>query len=155
MQVYTTPGYEPGSDSYPVFYLLHGVFDSDAAWSSVGRAGFIVDNLIAAAAAKPMIVVMPDGHTSRFTMGRGGFSMEDFVRDWQTLRVARARARTGFRRPPSTQPNPVRLSDPLETLFLHPGFRREPRPHGDRGDHLIDNASRDGFPEAGTRGEAC
>ena len=82
MQVYTPPGYERGSDSYPVFYLLHGAFDSDAAWPSVGRAGFIMDNLIAARAAKPMIVVMPDGHTSRFTMGRGGFSMGDFVRDF-------------------------------------------------------------------------
>ena len=82
MQVYTPPGYERGSDSYPVFYLLHGAFDSDDAWRSVGRAGFIMDNLIAAGTAKPMIVVMPDGHTSRFTMGRGGFSMGDFVRDF-------------------------------------------------------------------------
>ena len=81
MQVYTPPGYERGSDSYPVFYLLHGAFDSDDAWRSVGRAGFIMDNLIAAGTAKPMIVVMPDGHTSRFTMG-GGFSTEDFVRDF-------------------------------------------------------------------------
>ena len=48
MHVYTPPGYELGRGRYPVFYLLHGAGDSDEAWSSVGRAGFILDNLIAA-----------------------------------------------------------------------------------------------------------
>ena len=66
MHVYTPPGYEKSRDAYPVFYLLHGAFDGDDSWSTVGRAGFIVDNLIASGAAKPMIVVMPDGHTARF-----------------------------------------------------------------------------------------
>ncbi len=70
MHVYTPPGYEKNRDTYPVFYLLHGAFDGDDSWSTVGRAGFIVDNLIAAGDARPMIVVMPDGHTSRF--GGGG-----------------------------------------------------------------------------------
>ena len=63
MHVYTPPGYEKGEGKYPVFYLLHGAFDCDASWSTVGRAGFILDNLIAAGKAKPMIVVMPAGHT--------------------------------------------------------------------------------------------
>ena len=63
MHVYTPPGYEKGNASYPVFYLLHGASDSDDSWSSVGRAGFILDNLIAEGKAKPMIVVMPAGHT--------------------------------------------------------------------------------------------
>jgi enterochelin esterase family protein len=45
-----------------VFYLLHGAGDTDDAWTSVGRAGFILDNLIAAKQAVPMIVVMPAGH---------------------------------------------------------------------------------------------
>jgi enterochelin esterase-like enzyme len=62
MHVYTPPGYETGSDLYPVFYLLHGAGDSDDSWTTVGRAGFILDNLIAAGDAEPMIVVMPDGH---------------------------------------------------------------------------------------------
>ena len=48
MHVYTPPGYETGSQKYPVFYLLHGAGDNDDAWTSVGRAGFILDNLIAA-----------------------------------------------------------------------------------------------------------
>jgi enterochelin esterase family protein len=62
MHVYTPPGYEKGSQSYPVFYLLHGAGDSDDSWSTVGRANFIMDNLIADGRAVPMIVVMPHGH---------------------------------------------------------------------------------------------
>ena len=62
MHIYTPPGYEVGNTKYPVFYLLHGAGDTDDAWTSVGRAGFIFDNLIAGRKAKPMIVVMPAGH---------------------------------------------------------------------------------------------
>jgi enterochelin esterase-like enzyme len=64
MHVYTPPGYEIGRERYPVFYLLHGAGDVDDSWSSVGRAGLILDNLIATNAAKPMIVVMPAGHVN-------------------------------------------------------------------------------------------
>jgi enterochelin esterase family protein len=72
MHVYTPPGYEANSSRYPVFYLLHGAGDSDEAWTSVGRAGIILDNLIAAKRAQPMIVVMPAGHTNGPTPGIGG-----------------------------------------------------------------------------------
>lgn len=73
MHVYTPPGYERGKGKFPVFYLLHGAGDSDDAWTSVGRAGFILDNLIASKKAKPMVVVMPAGHTRPFTFAaRGG-----------------------------------------------------------------------------------
>ena len=72
MHVYTPPGYESGNTKYPVFYLLHGAGDSDEAWTSVGRAGVILDNLIAAKTAQPMIVVMPAGHTNGPTPGMGG-----------------------------------------------------------------------------------
>jgi enterochelin esterase-like enzyme len=83
MHVYTPPGYERNRDVYPVFYLLHGAFDGDDSWSTVGRAGFILDNLIAAGDARPMIVVMPDGHTSRFAGGgAGGLNMADFVHEF-------------------------------------------------------------------------
>jgi enterochelin esterase-like enzyme len=64
MHVYTPPGYESSQTKYPVFYLLHGAGDSDDSWTSVGRANFILDNLIAAGKAKPMIVVMPAGHSN-------------------------------------------------------------------------------------------
>jgi enterochelin esterase-like enzyme len=65
MHVYTPPGYESGSEKYPVFYLLHGAGDDDSGWSTIGRAGFILDNLIAANKAAPMIVVMPNGSMPR------------------------------------------------------------------------------------------
>jgi enterochelin esterase family protein len=61
MHVYTPPGYEGGDAKYPVFYLLHGGGDEDSGWSTIGRAGFILDNLIAAKKAVPMLVVMPNG----------------------------------------------------------------------------------------------
>ena len=47
MHVYTPPGYDGGKDRYPVLYLLHGGGDEDSGWSTIGRAGFIVDNLLA------------------------------------------------------------------------------------------------------------
>ena len=65
MHVYTPPGYDGGSARYPVFYLLHGGGDEDSGWSSIGRAGFIIDNLLAGNKAKPMIVVMPNGSMPR------------------------------------------------------------------------------------------
>jgi enterochelin esterase-like enzyme len=64
MHVYTPPGYESGRDRYPVLYLLHGAGDVDESWSTVGRAGFILDNLIASRKAKPMLIVMPAGHVN-------------------------------------------------------------------------------------------
>ena len=65
LHVYTPPGYEGASDQYPVLYLLHGGGDEDSGWSTIGRAGFILDNLIAEKKAVPMIVVMPNGSLPR------------------------------------------------------------------------------------------
>jgi enterochelin esterase family protein len=63
LQVYTPPGYETGRGGrLPVLYLLHGSGDNDATWSVYGRAGFILDNLLASRKVAPMVVVMPDGH---------------------------------------------------------------------------------------------
>jgi len=89
MHVYTPPGYESGKGKFPVFYLLHGAGDCDDAWSSVGRAGFIVDNLIAAGKARPMVIVMPAGHTRlnmRFTPPptTGAPPPDEFVQDFVT-----------------------------------------------------------------------
>jgi enterochelin esterase-like enzyme len=63
--VYTPPGYETGKAKYPVLYLLHGNGQIEASWTWTGRANVILDNLIADAKAKPMIVVMPYGHVPR------------------------------------------------------------------------------------------
>ena len=84
MHIYTPPGYELGGDKYPVFYLLHGASDSDASWSTVGRAGFILDNLIAAGKAKPMMVVMPAGHTGPFNFG-ARLPVDEFTQDFQGM----------------------------------------------------------------------
>ncbi len=65
LHVYTPPGYEGTSEQYPVLYLLHGAGDDDAGWSTIGRAGFILDNLLADKKAVPMIVVMPNGSLPR------------------------------------------------------------------------------------------
>lgn len=65
LHIYTPPGYESGREPLPVFYLLHGGGDDDSGWSTIGRAGFILDNLIAEKKAKPMIVVMPNGSLPR------------------------------------------------------------------------------------------
>jgi enterochelin esterase-like enzyme len=65
MHVYTPPGYDGSSERHPVFYLLHGGGDDDSGWSTIGRAGFILDNLLAEGKAKPMLVVMPNGSLPR------------------------------------------------------------------------------------------
>jgi enterochelin esterase family protein len=61
--VYTPPGYNPSAwKRYPALYLLHGYTDDTTAWSAVGRANVILDNLIARGQARPMLVVMPLGY---------------------------------------------------------------------------------------------
>ena len=61
MTIYTPPGYDKGG-KYPVLYLLHGAGGDENAWSELGRAAQILDNLIATGKARPMIVVMPNGN---------------------------------------------------------------------------------------------
>ena len=64
LYVYTPPGYETSQNvRYPVLYLLHGMGDTEDAWTVVGRANFIVDNLLAKDKARPLVIVMPYGHT--------------------------------------------------------------------------------------------
>jgi enterochelin esterase-like enzyme len=61
--VYTPPGYDKNaSQKYPVFYLISGTTDTEETFFKVGRTNFILDNLIAEAKAKPMIIVMPYGN---------------------------------------------------------------------------------------------
>jgi enterochelin esterase-like enzyme len=61
--VYTPPGYDPQAKTpYPVLYLLHGYSDTASAWTAVGRANIILDNLIAEGKVKPLVVVMPLGY---------------------------------------------------------------------------------------------
>ncbi len=61
--VYTPPAYDPKAATlYPVLYLLHGFSDDASGWTAVGKANLILDSLIAAGKARPMIVVMPLGY---------------------------------------------------------------------------------------------
>ena len=57
--VYTPPEYDANSKTrYPVLYLLHGWGENEQGWDMQGHVDLIMDNLIAAKKAKPMIVVM-------------------------------------------------------------------------------------------------
>lgn len=76
MEIYTPPGYETSRDSYPLLVLQHGHSDSYATWTRHGKAHWILDNLIADRKAKPMIIVMADGHPIPESYG-GGRSKEN------------------------------------------------------------------------------
>lgn len=61
--VYTPPGYDQSTKRYPVLYLQHGYGEDEAGWSDQGHENFILDNLIAAGKADPMIIVNENGMT--------------------------------------------------------------------------------------------
>jgi enterochelin esterase-like enzyme len=75
--VYTPPGYDAKrKEPYPVLFLLHGLGDDAAAWTNVGAANVILDNLINQGAAKPMVMVNTLGYgTSDGPAGAMGASM--------------------------------------------------------------------------------
>jgi len=61
--IYTPPGYDVNlNERYPVLYILHGGGEDERGWAAQGKTNLILDNLIAAGKAKPMLVVMPDGN---------------------------------------------------------------------------------------------
>jgi enterochelin esterase-like enzyme len=64
--VYTPPGYEANpTRRYPLLILQHGYGEDETGWTRQGKAQFILDNLIAAGRAKPMIVVMDSGFANK------------------------------------------------------------------------------------------
>jgi enterochelin esterase family protein len=73
LHVYLPPGYDGSGDlRYPVLYLNHGGGENDSHWTATnpksgGFANLILDNLIAAGKARPMIIVMPN--TSKLVTG--------------------------------------------------------------------------------------
>ena len=63
LYIYTPPGYDVNlKDNYPVLYILHGGGEDETGWGSQGKTDLIIDNLIAAKKAQPMLVVMPDAN---------------------------------------------------------------------------------------------
>ena len=77
--VYTPPGYDNGRTRYPVLYLQHGAGENWTSWTKQGRANLILDNLIAAGKAKPMIVVMETGYATK--PGATGNAFGDLLLD--------------------------------------------------------------------------
>jgi enterochelin esterase-like enzyme len=81
VMVYTPPGYDADREKrYPVLYLQHGGGEDETGWTKQGKVNFILDNLIAAGKAKPMIVVMEKGYATRAgaAAGPGGPGKFDF-----------------------------------------------------------------------------
>lgn len=70
MYVWLPPDYKTSTTKYPVLYLLHGGGGDEDAWTTMGRATIILDNLLAAGKMKPMIVVMPNGNATQ-TVSQG------------------------------------------------------------------------------------
>jgi enterochelin esterase-like enzyme len=85
MQVYTPPGYNSSARPYPVLYIMHGAGGNDTDWIVNMRTNFILDNLIAAGKAKPMIVVIPDANVGASLNGEPAFltsaTNDQFVQD--------------------------------------------------------------------------
>ena len=82
LTIYTPPGYENSTSSYPVLYLLHGAGGDEEAWISLGRTAQIMDNLIAQKKITPMIVVMPNGNVIQDAApgeGNKGFYKPSFM----------------------------------------------------------------------------
>lgn len=61
--VYTPPGYEAATGKLPLLVLQHGSGDNQRAWTEHGKAHWILDSLIASGSARPMLVLMLDGHS--------------------------------------------------------------------------------------------
>ena len=61
--MYTPSGYDQNpTEKYPVLYIMHGGGEDQRGWATQGKTDLILDNLIAAKKAVPMIVIMVDGN---------------------------------------------------------------------------------------------
>ena len=60
VNIYLPPPYRTGGD-FPVLYLQHGLTENENEWVNMGKANYLLDNLIADGECVPFIVVMSDG----------------------------------------------------------------------------------------------
>ncbi len=111
--VYTPAGYDSNPEKeYPVMYLISGTTDTEEVYFKVGRANFIMDNLIADGKAVEMILVLPYGNPMKYfpagtdLRGKGDMFSKQFVDDlmpfveknYRTIRDRNHRAIGGFSR---------------------------------------------------------
>lgn len=109
MYVYLPPDYKDTNVKYPVLYLLHGGGGDEDAWTTMGRATIIMDNLIASKKALPMIVVMPNGNSTQTVSQGYGYGPTPAPQQVvapapppiQAAQQAAAGAQTAQRRPPA------------------------------------------------------
>jgi enterochelin esterase-like enzyme len=81
MYIYTPPGYDSNlNQKYPVLYILHGGGEDERGWAMQGKTNLILDNIIAAGKAKPMLIVMPDAN-----VGMGGFTPDGIENSLKTF----------------------------------------------------------------------
>jgi enterochelin esterase-like enzyme len=79
--IYKPAGYDVSTDQkYPVLYILHGGGEDERGWATQGKTDLILDNLIAAGKAKPMLIVMPDGNVTG-QQGFGEMTLRMFERE--------------------------------------------------------------------------
>ena len=72
LMIYTPAGYNEGKQDYPVVYIQHGGGEDHRGWMEQGRTAQIMDNLIAAGKAVPMIVVSANSNVHSRNGGFGG-----------------------------------------------------------------------------------
>jgi enterochelin esterase-like enzyme len=74
--IYKPAGYDVNiNEKYPVLYIMHGGGEDERGWATQGRSDLILDNLIAAGKAKPMLIVMPDGNMDSQGTGDAAYRM--------------------------------------------------------------------------------
>jgi enterochelin esterase-like enzyme len=111
--IYLPPGYDDlrhTFTTYPVVYLLHGRPGTADDWVRVGGAAVAMDTLLAEGQVRPMIIVAPQGSTSRFASATGyvdglqgnweTYITRDLINEidsnYRTVRSARGRAIAGL-----------------------------------------------------------
>jgi len=85
LMVYTPAGYNEGQQTYPVVYIQHGGGEDHRGWMEQGRTAQIMDNLIAAGKAVPMIVVSSNSNVNSRSGGFGGGGYS-----WQGMQTFRS-----------------------------------------------------------------
>jgi enterochelin esterase family protein len=126
LAVYTPPGYNKSSKTYPLLVLQHGSGDNQATWVAHGKAHWIIDNLIASGKAEPMVIVMLDGHA--ISRRCAAVCREKLPRQIRRQKSRHRRLEHGRRAIPHHRPQspgPIRLGRRLQLRDAQQGSRRK------------------------------